>query len=109
MSATDILGVRYAGGEYVQAVNLTSGETVGLDILATAQRTVAALNPGIWHVANAAALHIEFGDNTIVATTTHTMLMAGERLIVIPDTGTYVSVIKVAGQPDSILRMTRAT
>lgn len=101
--STQITGVRYAGGEYVQANRLT-GTTVGLDLLSTSQVTPGTLTGGVYHLATSVACHIEFGA-TPVADNTHTLLMPGERLIVVPD-NTKVAVIKLAGQPDGILRMT---
>lgn len=83
-----------------------SGATIGLDLTAVSQITASPLNTNVLHFANTVACHVEWSTNgAATADSTHTMFMPGERLIVVPE-GYYMAAIKVAGQPDGILRAT---
>ncbi len=83
-----------------------TGPTVGLDITSTSTKTAGPLSANVYHFTTSVACHVEFSTNgSLVADNSHTMFMPGERLIVVPDNH-YMAVIKVAGQPDGILRAT---
>ena len=104
-TTTQVSGVRFAGGEYVQA-NRFSGTTIGLDLTGTSQATGGTLSGGVYHLSNTVACHLELSSTAApTANNSHTMLMPGERLVIIPDNW-YIAVVKVSGQPDGILRMT---
>jgi hypothetical protein len=98
-----VTGIRFAGGEYVQAVRPT-GTTIALDLLAAQSRTTGTINEAVYHISNTVACHIKFGDNTVVADVTCQLLMPGERLFVLPNQ--YISVVKSTGQSDGIIRFT---
>lgn len=81
-----------------------TGAVVGLDVVATSQRTASAMNEGVYLVSNGAACHINFGSNAVVSTAADCLLMPGERILTLPNE--YISVIKAAGSSDSIIRFT---
>ena len=79
-----------------------TGTVIGLDALATSSRTTGAVNAKMYHIANTVALHIAFGDGSVVATAANMLLMPGERMMVLP--AQYIAVIKAAGSADGIFR-----
>lgn len=101
-----IQGVRFLGGEYVQALNVT-GTVIGLDLTSSAQRSSGTLNHGAFHIANTVFCHIKWGDSSVTADSTSALLAPGERTLVFPQ-GSYVSVVKASGQSDGIIRITEA-
>ena len=98
-----VLGVRYSGGEYLQAI-YPSDTVYALDLLATAERTTGTINEGAYHISNSVFCFIKFGDNTVDATDACTLLAPGERIMVLPSL--YVSVIKASGSADGVIRLT---
>lgn len=101
-----LAGVRYSGGEYVQAIS-PSSTTLGIDLLGTSTRTAGSIGGDLWHVSNTTWCHLAIGDGTVAATAANMLLAPGERLLAIPS-GSYIAAIKATGQPDGILRMTAA-
>lgn len=83
-----------------------TGTTIGLDLTSTSQSTPGTLSESVLHFATTVACHVEWSTSgAVVANNTHTLFMPGERLIKVP-AGHYMAAVKVAGQPDGILRAT---
>lgn len=91
-------------GVVTNVVPNLSTTTIALDLTGTAARSSGALNNKMFHVANTVACHIVSGSSSVDAVVTNTLLMPGERLLVLP--AQYVSVIKATGVSDGIIRLT---
>lgn len=99
----NVRGVRFEGGEYVQAIQ-PAGATINLNVTATSNSTGSAVVAGVYLVSNSVWTRVEFSDVAATADQTHTLLAPGERLLVVP--AKYVNVVRATGSVDGVFSMT---
>jgi hypothetical protein len=115
MFPNEITGARVnVAGHAANAVKIAGGVVVGVDIplsSAGAARSTSALEAGVYMVTTSNYAHVAFGGSLVDATGDDALLAPGERCLIIPEGGSYVSLLGIgdSATDSGIARFARVT